>query len=285
MKLLVTHHAPDIDAITSVWIMKRFDPEHFSDAKIAFVDAGRSMSAEEAVQHGVSLENVTHLDTGEGEFDHHQKERAGQRICASKLAYDHVCKINPTLLKDWQLEQIVEYALQDDHFEDYFLPDAGSVRQLFTLRWIIRGAENDELHDDDSQMQLGFRMLDAIYNSLKDRHHADKEIEKGVKFSTKIGQSLGMNTSNSSAVRFAQLQGYKLVIQKDSKRGGVNIKAAPEKEIDLTPLYNALVAKDAVGNWYFHNGKHMIINNSSHSKQRPTPLSLDEVIALAKETV
>ena len=141
------------------------------------------------------------------------------------------------------------------------------------------------MHDDDSQMQLGFRMLDAIYNSLKDRHHADKEIEKGTTFQTKIGQSLGMSTSNSAAMRFAQLQGFKLVIQKDPKHGGVNIKAAPEKEIDLTPLYNALVGKDTVGNWYFHNGKHMIINNSSHSKQRPTPLSLDEVIAIAKVTV
>ena len=285
MKLLVTHHAPDIDAITSVWILKRFDtdPEHFADAKIEFVDAGKSMTANQAAEFGATLADVTHVDTGEGEFDHHQKEHANQRLCASSLVYTHVKKVNPTLANDWPLQQIVEYALADDHFEDYFFPDADSVRHLFALRWIIKGAESSALHDDDSQMQFGFRMLDAIYQSLKDRYHADKEIEKGIMFESKWGKSLGMQTSNSSAVRFAQLKGYTLVIQKDPKRGGVNIKAAPVREYDLTTLYEGILQKDKVGGWYFHNGKRMIINNSSHADQKPTPLTLEQIIEIAKE--
>lgn len=285
MNLLVTHHAPDIDAITSVWILKRFDPEHFAGAKIEFVDAGKSMTAEQAAEFGAPLSDVVNVDTGEGEFDHHQKDSAGQRSCASSLVYDRVKTINPTLANDWSLQQIVEYSLADDHFDDYFLPDADSVRHLFALRWIIRGAENTALHDDDSQMQFGFRMLDAIYASLKDRHHADKDIEKGIVFQSKWGNSIGLQTSNSSAVRFAQLKKYTLVIQKDPRRGGMNIKAAPIKEYDLTPLYEKIIQKDKVGGWYFHNGKRMIINNSSHADQKPTPLTVEQVIEIAKECV
>ncbi|MBI5151017.1 MAG: hypothetical protein HZA34_00395 [Candidatus Pacebacteria bacterium] len=282
MKLLVTHRAPDIDAIASVWILKRFDPEHYADAKIAFVDAGGTLSQEEMAKHSFPPDEITYTDTGFGQFDHHQPDKALQRMSAASLVFDHVCVVNPENKKDWALQQIVEYCLVDDHFEDYFFEDADSVRHLFALRGILHGSELAGLHDDDAQIVFGFRCLDAIYSSLKERHKAMQELKKGIEFESRWGKSVGLETSNQAAVRYGQLKGYMLVVQKDPRRGGVNIKAAPRKELDLTPLYEKIVARDKKGSWFFHNGRHMIINNSSHANQTPTPLSLQEVMEIVR---
>ena len=39
MKIIVTHASPDMDAITSVWLIRKFLPG-WEDAKIQFVPAG-----------------------------------------------------------------------------------------------------------------------------------------------------------------------------------------------------------------------------------------------------
>ena len=39
MKIVVTHTSPDLDAIVSVWLIKKFLPE-WQDARSEFVQAG-----------------------------------------------------------------------------------------------------------------------------------------------------------------------------------------------------------------------------------------------------
>ena len=86
MKIIVTHNSPDWDAITSVWLLKRFLPG-WEKAVVEFVPAGeksekRNPSAslrarglenriEEAIEK-VGDEEIVHVDTGLGPLDHHQ---------------------------------------------------------------------------------------------------------------------------------------------------------------------------------------------------------------------
>ena len=84
-RLIVTHHAPDCDAIGSTWMLKRFDAQHYATAQSAFVDPGATINPSEAERLGFQMHNVTHVDTGLGEFDHHQPDRGLQRICATSL--------------------------------------------------------------------------------------------------------------------------------------------------------------------------------------------------------
>ena len=59
-KLIVTHHAPDLDAISSVWLLKRFDTQRYGTAKVAFVDPGKTISLEEAEQnYNCQLHQIT----------------------------------------------------------------------------------------------------------------------------------------------------------------------------------------------------------------------------------
>ncbi|OGJ22592.1 MAG: hypothetical protein A2804_00735 [Candidatus Pacebacteria bacterium RIFCSPHIGHO2_01_FULL_46_10] len=285
MKLLVTHHAPDIDAITSVWLLKRFDPQQYADAKILFVDAGKKLPVTVREEHNAHEEDITHVDTGEEKFDHHQTDRGMQRVSAASLVYDDLIARHPELKDDWALQQVAEYAVADDHFEDYFWPEASHERYLFTLRWILHGLEYTQLHDDDSQTVFGMKCLDGIYASLKERKRAMEVMDEGIEFSTKWGKGIGLLTSNQAVLRYAQMKGFNLVIQKDPRQGNIRIKAAPLPGIDLTALHETILKKDTKGSWFFHKGRHMVLNGSQKISQKPSPLSLEEVIEIAKNIV
>ncbi|HZZ98352.1 MAG TPA: chromate resistance protein ChrB domain-containing protein [Candidatus Saccharimonadia bacterium] len=283
MKLLVTHATPDIDAIASVWLLKRFEGEHFADAKVVFVRAGGSLSKEEQDRLGFGGFEAIHVDTGSGEFDHHQAERGMTRTCATELVYKHLAAKHPEVKNNWALQQIVEYVLIDDHFEDYFWPDAASERYLFTLRSILHGHEYLQLHDDDEQLNFGMKCLDGIFASLKERRNAMDIFADGKQFDTIWGRAIAFETPNQSVLRYAQLRGFNLVIQRDPKIGNVRIKAAPRPEIDLTQLHKKVLEADTKGTWFFHEGRHMLLNTwRKGGKDVPTPLTLDQVIAIAK---
>lgn len=290
MKLLVTHCAPDIDAITSVWIFKRFDPQRFADARVGFVPAGTKMDAGvAALEFGVQLEDVVHTDTGLGEFDHHQPEQAMRRVCASSLVYEEVCKTHPEHKDNWALEQIVEHALIDDHFEDYFWKDREDVKHLFSIGPILRGLEFTGMHTDETQLNFGMKCLDGIYAALRERRKAMLEVEeKGITFDSPWGRAIALPTSNQAVLKYAQLLGFNVVIQKDPKTGHVRIKAAPLPEIDLTSLYEKVMAEEQKsknpGTWFFHNGRHMLLNGSRKAigRHAPSSLSLETLILLAR---
>lgn len=289
-KLIVTHHAPDLDAIGSVWVLKRFDAQHYASARVTFVNPGQQLSTDEAAELGYSDPKlITHVDTGLGEFDHHQPERGNQFICATSLVFDHACRIHPELVEDAALQQIVEFITEIDHFGEIYWPEPSHPRYAFMLPEIIRGVESTEPHDDDSQLQFGLRALDFAYANLTLVLKAASLIEeKGQPF-TLIAQNqpvdcLAIATENDETIKVAQKQGFHLVIRKDPQEGNVRIKARPDSSFDLQPLHDKILTKDTVGTWYYHPSGKMLLNGSSkHRDQKPSPLSLEELIQLAQE--
>src|SRR3990172_5055768 len=82
MKTIVTHLAPDVDAVASVWLLKRFLSE-WKDAKLAFVPAGRTLD-DEPVDSDL---NILHVDTGLGKLDHHQTD---EDTCAAVKTIEYI---------------------------------------------------------------------------------------------------------------------------------------------------------------------------------------------------
>lgn len=286
-KLLVTHHAPDLDAIGAVWVLKRFESKKYADAKIAFVNPGEKISIEVAQKHGFELHNVVHVDTGLGRFDHHQPDRAMQMLSATKLVYDHVCSRNSDLEKDEALQIIAEFVTEIDHFQEIHWPDSGHYRYSFMIHELIKGIEFTHPHDDDSQMYFGLQCLDAAYATLTQQVKAREIIEeKGEKFTIGDKECLALATRNDDTLKIAQKQGYELVIRKDTKLGNIRVKVRPDSSLNLQPLYDKVLEKDSTGTWFFHGSGKMLINGSKkHKSQKPSPLSLEEIIQLAKESL
>lgn len=286
-QLIVAHHAPDLDAIGSIWILKRFDARKYADAKLAFVNPGETISIDAAHELDFELHNVTHVDTGLGRFDHHQPDKGSERSSATMLVHQYVVSKNQDLEHDEALETISEFITEIDHFEEIYWPNAGSYRYSFMLHELIRGIEFSELHDDESQTHFGLRCLDSIYATLIQQIKAKEIIEeKGREFSIDNKKCLALETRNDDTLKVAQKQGYELVMRKDPKLGHVRIKVRPDSDIILKPLYDIIKVADPTATWFYHPGGKMLINNSKkHNNQEPSKLSIDEVIQFAKDSL
>lgn len=284
-KLIVTHHAPDLDAIGSVWLLKKFDTQHYGDAKIAFVDPGKRIDEYEVEKLGIEYHDVIHVDTGLGQFDHHQKERASTDICAASLVHDYLIEIHPELEDDQALDIIVKFITEIDHFGEVFWPDAGSYRYSFMIHDLIRGHEFTTPHNDDSQMHFGIQCLDFAYATLTQQVKANQIInEKGTVFELKEGKCLALKTRNDDTIKSAQKQGFDLVVKKDPKLGNIRVKARPDSNIDLTALSEKITSMDTEGDWFLHASGKMLLNGSTKNRnQKATPLSLEEVVEVIKE--
>ncbi|MBU0974324.1 hypothetical protein KKD03_01325 [Patescibacteria group bacterium] len=291
-QLIITHHAPDIDAIGAVWILKRFDMNKYADAKLAFVNPGETISMDAANELGFQLYNTTHVDTGLGRFDHHQPDKGMQRLSATMLVHDYVVSKNLSLEKNEALDIIIEFITQIDHFEEIYWPDAGSYRYAFLIHELIRGIEFADPHNDESQMQFGLTCLDSAYAVLTQQVKAKEIIaEKGREFTIDRSDDdknveikcLALLTRNDDTLKIAQKQGFELVIRKDQKLGNIRIKVRPDSKIHLKPLYKAITAVDPKATWYYHPSGKMLLNGTKkHHNQIPSKLSVDEVINLTK---
>lgn len=285
--LIVTHHAPDLDAVGAVWLLKRFDSQHFADAKVAFVDPGATITLEEAEQHGSQLHEVTHVDTGLGKFDHHQPDRGLQFISASSLVFDHVCEVHPDLRNDQALTALVQFITETDHFREIFWPEADAPRQSLLLHELIHGMEALELHSDDSQLYFGMQCLDSAYANLKLQYGARQIIEtEGRPFTIAGQKALGVLSSNDSVIKEAQKQGYMLVVRKDPEVGNIRIKCRPDAPFDLKSVADRLAQVDPTATWYYHPSGKMLLNGSSKQRnQKPSQLSLAEAMKLIQEVL
>ena len=282
--LIVTHHAPDLDAVSAVWLLKRFEPHKFKSAPVAFVNPGDKISQTELEELGNPKEAV-HVDTGLGEFDHHQPDRAKAQICAASLVMEYLANRYPDLGRDSALVSLVNFVNEIDHFGEIFWPEADSDRYAFMIHELIKGVEFQKDHDDLKQLEFGMQCLDSAYAILKDLHKARSIIQKkGIAFTLKHGQGMAIETRNDAVIKLAQKMGYTLVVRKDDEEGHIRIKARPDSQINLKPLYEKIKQVDSKGTWFYHHSGKMLLNGSSkHRNQTPSPLSLNQVVKMIKE--
>ncbi len=285
-KLIVTHHAPDLDAVTATWLLQRFSPQEFEDSQISFVNPGEKISQEELEKLNVSIDDVVHVDTGLGKFDHHQPEKAQEKKCAACLVFDHLCQQFPTLKDDQALKELVRFVNEIDHFQEIHWPEASSLRYVFMIHELIRGYELVNNDDNQGQIQFSMKCLDYAYQNLKQTIQANHIIEeRGIQFSITAGPCLALETSNEECIKQAQKQGFLLVFRKDPQKGHVRIKIRPDANFSLKKLHQAIMKVDQEGSWFYHSSGKMLLNGSlKHRNQTPSKLTIKEVINLIKQS-
>lgn len=275
MKTIVTHIGPDLDAITSVWLLKTFLP-NWEEATVAFVPAGTTLNS----MAPDSDPQILHVDTGFGKFDHHQTDAD---ICAATLVYDEIKQYHG---EDPALQRLVDKVNDDDHFKQVFYPNPDADYFEFDLSALIGGWRL--IHQDDNLkvLSLGMDALDAVYKNLQNKVWAEKELkEKGIEFTSPWGTAMGVETTNDDVIHLGQKRGFQVMIRKDAKKGYVRIKSLPLPEINLTSVYETLLEKDPQASWFLHASKHMILNGSTKNpKMKPSTLSLDEIINIVKSS-
>lgn len=276
MKIIVTHLSPDLDAISSCWLIKRYLPG-WQNAEIKFVPAGLTLNNLPPDDNP----EIIHVDTGLGKFDHHQSDA---RTCAAEKVLNYL-KDKDVIPKKFtkSLEKLSEYVTEDDHFLEIYYPEPDSMRYEFLIGGIIKDGLKIILGDDKRITEMAFIILDGTLAKLKNRLAAEEELEKGVVFTSYLGKSFAIECANDEILRYAQKVGYKLAIRKDPKFGHIRIKCPPDPILDLTPIYNKLLKIDKIGFWYLHSSKHMLLNGSpKRPDQTPSPLTIAKLIEIVK---
>ncbi len=290
MKIVVAHDSPDMDSITSIWLIKRFLPG-WENAKLAFVPAGERLrglkNTTDAIER-VGKDEVIHVDTGLGPLDHHQTE--DREICAASLTWDFV-KLKNSEFSDLSdkitkrieaIERIVKVVVDIDHFKEVYWSDPTADYHEFSLVNILDGLKVQKPNQNEAYVDYVLESLDAILHEFENRIWAEEEIEKnGLKFTTSFGNGIGFETINDSVVKLSQKMGYVVAIRKDPRKGYVRIKVRPDSKLDLTAVYEKLKKMDPEATWYLHVSKKMLLNGSvKNPKMRPSRLSLRDIIGV-----
>lgn len=276
MKLIVTHYSPDLDAITSIWLIKKYLPG-WHDAEVKFVSAGKTLNNELAD----SKENIIHVDTGLGRFDHHQ---SNENTCAALLVFNFVKK--KKLIKETEIESLqrmIDFVNLVDHFGEvnFYQPDSDIYD--FCLHQIIEGSKL-VFNNDNQTVDHHLKNLDSLLIIFKNKFNAEKEFKKGLIFDCFAGKAIAFLSNNEETVKLALKKGFSLAIRKDRNKGYIRIKSLPTPTIDLTPIYLQIKKIDPQAYWYLHPSKNIILNGSSKNPDSlPSSLTLNQIIELIRK--
>ena len=303
MKIVVTHTSPDLDAIASVWLIKKF-LQDWADAGVEFVQAGEKISniknqksKTEPIEK-VGQDEYIHVDTGLGPLDHHQTEDAS--ISAVNLTWGYIknqiSKIKyqkEETEKKWEIrkkavDRMAKVIVEIDHFKELFRENPMADYHEFTLSEMLEGLKLAKPDNDLYYLDFGMKALDGLLHNFENRIGAEREIkENGIKFDTRFGKGIGFETLNDSVLKLAQRMGYVVVLRKDPRKGYVRIKARPSQrlvdkriassskeqlnakrstlntEIDLMLAYEKLKKMDPEATWFLHVSKKMLLNGTT----------------------
>lgn len=274
MKTIVTHIGPDLDAITSVWLVKTFFPG-WVEAGFAFVPAGKTLGSLPPDGNP----EILHVDTGFGKFDHHQTDAD---TCASILIYEEIKRLRGV---DAALVRMTGVVNEVDHFREVYFPNPTADFWDFSLVSAIDGWRLIFSDNPIKIIELGMQALDAIYKTFQNKIWAEKELrDKSILFEIRWGKGFGIETTNDEVIHLGQKMGYVIVVRKDPKKGYLRVKALPREDIDLTALHDRLKADEPEATWFLHASRHMVLNGSSKNPDmKPSKRPIREIIEVIKE--
>lgn len=276
MKIIVTHFSPDLDAITSCWLIKRFLPG-WQNALIKFVPAGSTLENKNPDENP----DIIHVDTGMGRFDHHQTT---ENTCAAILVYQYLKK-KKLFKKNYEeaLERLVNQVNIFDHFGEINFENPDADYFEFLIPSIIDSGLKNLFKNDEEMTSYIFLILDGLLNMFLKKIQAEKDIKNGFVFKSKWGETLVLSSKNEDTLKLALKKGFKLVARKDPEKGNIRIKTPPDKKYHLRPLYQKIVEVDKKATWFLHVSGNMLLNGSSKNpKYNPSKLSLNQLIDIIK---
>jgi len=276
MKTIVTHHSPDMDGITGIWLLKKFHPG-FADASVTFVPAGETLND----MKPDADPDILHVDTGLGRFDHHQ---SNAYTCGAKLVFDYLVESGFIAQDDRALERLVSVVVAIDHGKENEWPDPESDVYDFTLLSILNGWKMVYPHQENDYVTWNSHCLDGVYQLLQSKVDAEKEFGKGLAFETRWGKGIGIGTYNDGVLEMGIRRGYAIVFRKDPKKEYVRVTGDSRRGVDLTQAYAVCQKEDPLATWFLHSSKVLLRNGSTRNpKMRATKLTVPEMIQILRE--
>jgi hypothetical protein len=261
---IVSHLSPDLDSCTAVWLLTRFPYLGYNHV-FKFVPVGSKLY----ISKNKSQQVIIHVDTGGGEFDHHDKS---DYVCAASLVAEKYSISTPGI------NELVAYTLAVDHGK-IFNSDIGR----FDILRIIEGL-NKILPDKPKEvLEIVLSCLDAIYANLSDAYDAPKYLEDAIYFDTLWGRGAGVISSNSEVRYLAHRQGIKVFVFVDPMYGYRGFMAPGDSKVDFSSLAAKLKKIEPEADWFLHSSKQLLLCGSKKAPNKKlSSLSLDQMIQFIK---
>lgn len=275
-KTIVTHISPDLDAIASSWLIKKYLPE-WKDAQMMYVAASTTLGNNPPDAD----ENIIHVDTGGGRFDHHQTVA---RLSATKLVFEFLKEKGHIARRDLAaVSRIVEQVNEIDNFAEATWPDPNSDIYDFGLHQLIFGIKGVESNPTVYVPHI-MTMLDGLIIIMKNKIAAEEELQNGFVFNTKWGKAIAFETRNEETLRLALKSHYALALRHDPHSGFTKVKAFPVETIDLTPVYEAVKKADTRATWHLVGSNHILLDGSTaNPSAQKTHLAFSAIIEIIKK--
>jgi len=256
---IVGHLAPDLDCLTAIWILIRFDGA--ADAELEFVPAGTTWQ-----QHPVdSNPRIIHVDTGGGRYDHHQ--RNSRSLCAAELVRRAVAP------RDQALERMVRQVCQLDNAT----APAGE-QGFFNINALITGYN---LLYPTRPRHVAYAMLpnlDAWYEQEARQIRLEQAFAHRLEFETRWGLGIAMESEDGGSSKLAYRHGAVLYAYRDG-HGWMGVAAQARSDVDLAPVYVDLQRVDHGADWFLHPNHRLLLCGSATAPPRvPSRLSLPDLV-------
>lgn len=277
MKTIITHLSPDLDAISSTWLIKKY-LKGWKNSLIKLVPAGTTLNNSDP---DVDL-NIIYVDTGLGKFDHHQTD---QYISASDLIFNHLKNNSLIPSKDIEpLSRMIELITFIDHFQEATLENASDDIYDSCFHQLIDGIKIIYSEDKDRQFDIFFELLESLFINIKNKIIAEKDLKKGFIFHSRWGKSIAVETKIENCNKVAIKMGYDLVIRRNPQRNYLKVSLHPNSKLSLKPIYQLLKEKCPQASWYLHSSNKLLFDgNNKNPKFVPSNLSLKQIIAIVEK--
>lgn len=274
-KTIVTHISPDLDAVCAVWLIKKFMPE-WTHATVNFVPAGKTLSDLPPDDNP----NIIHVDTGLGQFDHHQ---TNENTCAGKKVFEYL--VNKRFIKKSlkePLKRIVSVVNKYDHFDEVNMDDAQADMHDFSIHYILRSLKGIGFQDRDV-VDNAIVLLDSLLIHFKSKVSAEREIQDGLVFKSAWGRSLAVETGNQTLMKVGFKKGLELIVTKSGSTGLIRVKTHPQVKKSLSSLYKLFQKSDPEATWFYHPSGHMLLNGTQKNPDTiPSKMTLIKAVTVIK---
>jgi hypothetical protein len=256
---IVGHLAPDLDCLTAIWILIRFD--NLADAELEFIAAGTTWQ-----QQPVDCDpHIIHVDTGGGRYDHHQ--RSSRSLCAAELVRRAIAP------RDQALERMVRQVAQIDNAT----APAGEMG-FFNINALITGYN---MLYPTRPRHVAYAMLpnlDAWYEHEARQIRLEQAFAQRLEFDTRWGLGIAMESEDGGSSKLAYRHGAVLYAYRDGQ-GQMGVAAQARSNVDLTPVYSDLQFVDREADWYLHPNHRLLLCGSATAPARVlSRLSLPELV-------
>ena len=229
---IVTHESPDLDAILSCLLLKKFGNEKFpgvEESKIVFISAGSLYLGKKSSK--LLQEGIITVDTGGGKFDTHPDDNKVDKSKVDRSASDLVAEYLG-IINNPSLKNIIEYTRLHDS-TGHSLTSKDQIHHLTSIQTILYGFKLLEPYNDIKVLRYGFEIIDSIisYYSITNTLSLENQNEIILKY-------LDDFLNNKTDIK---LQYYEKLNEWKHRLSNNEVIAFPSEELDITTNLRTIV--------------------------------------------